>query len=58
MLHSDLLALQHTGIDRLTDKSKTELRTRYTDCSNPAANEVVDWLDGGYAITDEMLQTQ
>ncbi len=33
-------------------------RARYSACASPVAKEIVDWLDGGYAITGEILQTQ
>jgi hyaluronoglucosaminidase len=56
-LHADLLTLQQVGLDRLGERAAS-LRARYAGFSHPAAQEVVDWLDGGYAITGEMLQTQ
>jgi hyaluronoglucosaminidase len=57
MLQADMLALQNTGLDRLGERT-AKLRARYAAHTHPAACEVVDWLDGGYAITGEMLQTQ
>jgi hyaluronoglucosaminidase len=57
MLQADLLSLQDSGLDRLGDR-KEKLRARYTLIDHPAAREIVDWLDGGYVITGEMLQTQ
>lgn len=58
MLQDDLLSLQQTGLDRMTDRKKAELRSRYADCDNIASAEILDWLDGGYGITGEMLRTQ
>lgn len=58
MLCDDLLTLQHSGRDRLGAERMAKLRARYATIDHPAAHEVVDWLDGGYAITGEMLQTQ
>jgi hypothetical protein len=31
---------------------------RYSGFEHPAAAEVVDWLNGSYAITGEAVQTQ
>ncbi|MCR5879201.1 siphovirus ReqiPepy6 Gp37-like family protein [Phenylobacterium sp. J367] len=55
---ADLLTLQETGLDRLSDERKVRLVERYAAFDHPAAREVVDWLQGGYAITGEALQTQ
>ncbi len=57
MLQTDLLTLQDNGLDRLTQR-RDALRSKYAAVDHPAAREIVDWLDGGYAITGEMLQTQ
>jgi hyaluronoglucosaminidase len=57
LLQRDLLTLQDSGRDRLGDRLPT-IRERYSAIDHPAAREVVDWLDGGYAITGEALQTQ
>jgi hyaluronoglucosaminidase len=56
-LREDLLTLQDIGLDRLGDKEAT-LRERYTGEDHPAAREIVEWLDGGYRITDEIVHTQ
>jgi hypothetical protein len=34
------------------------LRGRYRDVDHPGAREIISWLDGGYRITDEIVQTQ
>lgn len=57
MLGEDLLKLQDVGLDRLGEATAT-LRARYAACDAPAAREIVEWLDGGYAITGEALRTQ
>ncbi len=57
MFESDLIALQDIGLDHLGDRA-AKLRTRWAAHDHPAAKEVVAWLDGAYAITGEMLQTQ
>jgi len=53
----DLLALQDRGLDRLAERRKA-LRERYAAFDDPAAREIVDWLDGAWNITDELVQTQ
>ncbi len=58
MLQANLLNLQQTGLDRMEDETKAKLRAKYAEVDHAAAHEIVDWLDGGYAITGEMLQTQ
>jgi hyaluronoglucosaminidase len=58
MLQANMLTLQESGLDRMDAEHKAKLRAKYAAIDHPAAREVVDWLDGGYAITGEMLQTQ
>jgi hypothetical protein len=55
---ADLLTLQDTGLDRLSDERRAKLVERYAASDHAAAREIVDWLQGGYAITGEALQTQ
>jgi hypothetical protein len=57
MLQADLLSFQDSGLTLLGERS-AKLRAKYAAVDHAAAREVVDWLDGGYAITGEMLQTQ
>ena len=56
-LYEDVLFLQNVGLDRLGEREAT-LRERYTGVDHPGAREIVDWLDGAYRITDEIVQTQ
>lgn len=56
-LQRDLLALQDRGLDRLGERRPT-LRERYAAFDHPAAREIVDWLDGHWNVTDELVQTQ
>jgi len=56
-LRDDLLTLQDVGLDRLGEK-KDQLRERYERHDHDAAREVLAWLNGEYAITDEIVQTQ
>lgn len=58
LLQADLLTLNDSGLDRMSDERKAKLVARYAAVDHPAAREVIDWLNGGYAITGEMLQTQ
>ncbi|HEY8003245.1 MAG TPA: beta-N-acetylglucosaminidase domain-containing protein [Phenylobacterium sp.] len=57
-LSTDLLSLDDAGLAEFSDERRAKLRARYAAFDHPAAREVVDWLDGGYAITGEALQTQ
>ena len=56
-VRDDLIFLQDTGLDRLGERH-AELHARYRAFDHPAAREIVDWLDGGYRITDEIVRTQ
>lgn len=57
MVREDLLTLQEVGLDRLEEKAAA-LRARYAAVDHPGAREIVAWLDGAYAITDEVVRTQ
>lgn len=57
LLREDVLTLQDVGLDRLGDKAAV-LRERYGGREHAAAREVIEWLDGGYRITDEIVHTQ
>ncbi len=56
-VREDLLTLQDVGLDRLAEKEKV-LRDRYGSDEHAGAREIITWLDGGYRITDEIVQTQ
>ena len=58
LLERHLLLLDDAGLGGLTGEQHANLRTRYAAFDHPAAREVVRWLDGGYAMTGEELQTQ
>jgi hyaluronoglucosaminidase len=53
----DLLTLQDRGRDRLGER-RAALRDRYAAFDHPAAREILAWLDGHWAVTDELVQTQ
>ena len=57
-LQADLLTLQDSGLERLSAERRAKLRTKYAAFGHAGALEVVRWLDGGYAIGAEELQTQ
>jgi hyaluronoglucosaminidase len=57
-LAEDLLILQDIGVDRLDEAREKSLRERWSGVDHPAAREIVGWLDGDYAITDEIVHTQ
>lgn len=56
-LREDLLAMQDTGLHRLGEKIEA-LRSKYAAFDHPAAREVLKWLDGSYAVSAEVVQTQ
>jgi hypothetical protein len=58
LLERHLLMLDDAGLGGLSEEQHANLRTRYTAIEHPAAAEVVRWLDGGYAMSGEELQTQ
>lgn len=57
LVRSDLSALHDWGLD-VPDSRKAKLLARYGAVDHPGAREIVDWLNGGYAISGEALQTQ
>jgi hypothetical protein len=54
----NLLSLEDAGLDGLDDERKARLRARFAGFEHPAAREIVDWLDGAYAMGADELQTQ
>ena len=46
-----------TGVDRISQDAVARLRARYAAVDHLCAREIVDWLDGVYAITAEMIET-
>jgi hypothetical protein len=57
LVHEDTLTLQDVGLDQLGSKADG-LRQRYGEHQHPGAREILEWLDGAYRITDEVVQTQ
>lgn len=57
MLAVDLASFQVAGVERLGGRA-AELRARYAGRAEPAAREIVAWLDGAYLMTDEEVRTQ
>lgn len=57
-LRADLLTFQDRGLDRIGTERKAELREIYARFEHPAAGEVIDWLNGAYEVSDELVQTQ
>jgi len=54
-IHRHLGLLADTGLDNLGDAAE-RLRRRYAAVDHPAAREIVDWLDGRWRITAEMME--
>ena len=57
-LTADLLTFNDAGLDSIGNERRARLVARYSGFAHPAAAEVVDWLNGGYAISGEAVQTQ
>ncbi|GAA3964864.1 beta-N-acetylglucosaminidase domain-containing protein [Allohahella marinimesophila] len=57
-LQRDLISLNDSGLDRIGEDRLRTLRDTYAATDHPAAREVLDWLDGGYRISDDLVQTQ
>lgn len=55
LVHRHLGLLNDTGLDNLGETA-SRLRARYSAVDHPAAREVVDWLDGRWRITQEMIE--
>jgi len=57
MLEADLLTIEDGGLGRLTARHEA-IRLRYASYDNDIAREVIRWLDGGFDVTAEAVQTQ
>jgi hypothetical protein len=55
---ADLLVLQDTGLQRISEERHRALTECYGGFDHPAAREIVKWLSGAYQVSDEMVQTQ
>ena len=61
MVIADLLTLQDLGRERLiaAGAGKVEtMRHRYGAIDHAGAKEIAAWINGDYAITNEIVQTQ
>jgi len=58
LIERNLLALQESGLDGMSDELKARLRERLAEHDHPAAREIEAWLDGAFAIGADELQTQ
>ncbi|HUO91225.1 MAG TPA: beta-N-acetylglucosaminidase domain-containing protein [Rhizomicrobium sp.] len=54
MIREDILFLQDVGLPRLGEKTKERLHRRYGAIDHDAAREIVAWLDGAYAFSEEI----
>jgi hypothetical protein len=57
MLEADLLTIEDGGLGGLAARSEA-IRLRYAAYDSDAAREVIRWLDGGFAVSAETVQTQ
>ncbi len=58
LVQRHLITLQEVGLDRLEEDTKARLRERYSAFDHPGAREILKWVDGGYAITREMVEAE
>lgn len=56
LLENDLSPLQDAGLSQLGERVQ-RLRAKWAAHADPAAQEIVAWLDGRYAITSEEMLT-
>lgn len=56
LLENDLLAVQDGGLGHIGERVP-RLRAKWVAHAHPAAQEIVAWLDGKYAITSEEMLT-
>ena len=54
-LAADLGALQHEGLSALSGARLALMRARYAGLRSPFAQEICDWLNGGYAFDPACL---
>ncbi len=54
-LYQDLACFQDQGLKLLTEGTKKQLIEKYQRFNQPAAQEVVDWLNGGYTFDPACL---
>jgi type IV pilus biogenesis protein CpaD/CtpE len=55
---ADLLVLQDTGLNRISDERRQAMLDCYRRSDHRAAREILGWLAGDYQVTDEVVQTQ
>jgi hypothetical protein len=58
LVERNLLALQDSGLDGMSEELKARLRDRLAEHNHPAAREIEAWLDGVYALGADELETQ
>ena len=55
LVRRHLILLNDTGRDRMDPAVQDRLRGRYAAIDHPAAREIVDWLDGKWVMTLDMM---
>ncbi|MFM8374870.1 MAG: hyaluronidase, partial [Phenylobacterium sp.] len=55
LVRRHLILLNDTGRDRMDPAVRDRLRTRYAEFDHAAAREIVDWLDGRWVMTRDMM---
>lgn len=55
LVRRHLILLNDTGLDRMDPAVRDRLRGRYATIDHAAAREIVDWLDGKWVMTRDMM---
>jgi len=55
LLRRDIDAIQHRGLDQLGAAEHARMLADYSRCADPAAREVIDWLQGVYRFDPQCL---
>ena len=55
LVRRHLILLNDTGLDRMDTAVRDRLRGRYAAIDHTAAREIVDWLDGKWVMTLDMM---
>ena len=55
LVRRHVILLNDTGRDRMDPAVRDRLRTRYAEFDHPAAREIVEWLDGKWVMTRDMM---
>ncbi|HEY3699620.1 MAG TPA: beta-N-acetylglucosaminidase domain-containing protein [Spongiibacteraceae bacterium] len=55
LLRRDIDAFQKRGLDQLSENERKHMLADYRECNDPAALEVIEWLQSGYQFDPQCL---